>query len=137
MGGVGLLHFRPSGAPGKCFKLFRVVIEVEKSEKIIEIGPETAEIEQKLPKIAKIAKISKFGSDFKIAKIGLFQPIFWMFFRYLGRLWADFDDFFTFSHFNEHPGHFATLSEHGKGPDIGGPDTRHFPKKKRLFSIIF
>ena len=45
-------------------------VKMRKSEKIIEIGPETAEIEQKLPKIAKIAKISKFGSDFKIAKFG-------------------------------------------------------------------
>ena len=60
-----------------------------------------------------------------------------MFFRYLGRLWTDFDDFFTFSHFNEHPGHFATLSEHGKGPDIGKPDRGHFWPKNALFSTVF
>ena len=96
-------------------KLFRRVIEVEKSEKIIKIGPETAEIEQKLPKIAKIAKISKFGSDFKIAKFGLFEAIFWVFFRYLGRLWADFDDFFTFSDLNHPSEQPETLPEHSKG----------------------
>ena len=78
--------FPTSRVHTKYQKLFTRVIEVEKSEKIIEIVAETAEIEQKLPKIAKIAKISKFGSDFKIAKFGLFEAIFWVFFRYLGRL---------------------------------------------------
>ena len=34
----------------KCCKLFRMLIIVGKSEKIIEIGPETAEIEQSEPK---------------------------------------------------------------------------------------
>ena len=45
-------------------------VKMRKSEKIIEIGPETAEIEQNLPEIAKIAKISKFRSASKIAKSG-------------------------------------------------------------------
>ena len=52
-------------------------------------------------------------------------------------MWADLDDFFTFSHFNEHPEHFATLSEHGKDPDIGKPDTPYFGPQKRQFSMIF
>ena len=51
--------------PAKYQKLFRRVIEAGKSEKIIKIDPETAEIEQKSPENAKIAKISKSGSDFK------------------------------------------------------------------------
>ena len=67
-----------------------------KSEKITGIGPETAEMEQKSPGIGKIAKMAEFGSDFKIAKFGLFGPIFWVFFRYLGRLWTDFSDFSLF-----------------------------------------
>ena len=72
MGGTQISWKSASPVRTKYQKLFRRVIEVEKSEKIIKIGPETAEIEQKLPKIAKIAKISKFGSDFKIAKFGRF-----------------------------------------------------------------
>ena len=50
IGGIGFLHFRASTTPGKCFKLFRVVIVVGKSEKIIKIGPQTAEIAKKQPK---------------------------------------------------------------------------------------
>ena len=38
--------------PAKYQKLFRRVIEVGKSEKIIKIGPETAEISKKHPKTA-------------------------------------------------------------------------------------
>ena len=72
MGGIEFSWFPASPVHTKYQKLFRRAIEVEGSEEIIEIGPETAEIEQKLPKIAIIAKISKFGSDFKIAKFGIF-----------------------------------------------------------------
>ena len=56
----------------KCWGLLRMFINMGKSEKITGIGPETAEIERKSPEIGKIAKIAKFGSDFKIAKFGLF-----------------------------------------------------------------
>ena len=69
MGGIEFSWFPASPVYEQYQKLFRRVVEVGKSEKIIEIGPETAEIEQKLPKIAKIAKISKFGSDFKSHQI--------------------------------------------------------------------
>merc|ERR1711994_589962 len=118
IGGIGFTYIWVFPVLGKCCKMFRMLIEVGKSEKIIKIGPETAEIEQKLPKNAKIAKISKFGSDFKIAKIGLFQPIFWVFFRYLGHLWADFDDFFTFSHLNHPSEQLETLPGHFRGPQV-------------------
>ena len=37
---------------------------------------------------------------------------FWWLLSYLSRLWADFDNFFTFSQFNEHPRQLAALSEH-------------------------
>ena len=60
---VALFHLRASKVFGKCFKLFRRVIEVGKSEKIIKIGPETAEISKKHPKSG--LKQAKFG-DFKI-----------------------------------------------------------------------
>ena len=89
-----------------------------KVKKSSEIGPEKTEIEQKWPKIAKIGKISKFGSDFKIAKFGLFEPIFWVFFPYLGRFWADFDDSFTFSHFNHPSEQLKALCEHWGDPEV-------------------
>ena len=60
---IALFHLRASKVFGKCFKLFRRVIEVGKSEKIIKIGPETAEISKKHPKNG--LKQAKFG-DFKI-----------------------------------------------------------------------
>ena len=63
IGGIGFFHLWASKVFGKCFKLFRRVIEVEKSEKIIKIGPETAEISKKHPKNG--LKQAEFG-DFKI-----------------------------------------------------------------------
>ena len=57
-------HQRAAKAFGNCWKLLRMFIKVGKSERINEINPETAEIEQKSPEIGKIAKISKFESDF-------------------------------------------------------------------------
>ena len=50
IGGIGIFHLWASKVPGKCCKLFRMLIIVGESEKIIEIGPETAEIEQSEPK---------------------------------------------------------------------------------------
>ena len=72
MGGIEFSWFPASPVHTKYQKLFRRGIEVGKSEKIIEIGPETAEIDQKSPEIGKIAKIAKFRSDIKITKFGLF-----------------------------------------------------------------
>ena len=65
-------HQNAAKVLAKSWKLLRMFINMGKSEKIIKIGPETAEIEQKSPKIGKIAKISKLGSDFG----ALFRPIF-------------------------------------------------------------
>ena len=50
MGVSGFFTYYGSIVFEKCFKLFRRVIEVEKSEKIIKIGPDTAEISKKQPK---------------------------------------------------------------------------------------
>ena len=50
MGGIEFSWFPASPVHTKYQKLFRRVIEVGKSEKIIEIGPETAEISGKYPK---------------------------------------------------------------------------------------
>ena len=52
-------------------------------------------------------------------------------------MWADLDDFFTFSHFNEHPAHFAARSDHGRGSDIRYFDKNHFFQKNTLFSTVF
>ena len=72
MQGIDIVCFLALPVPAKYQKLCRRVIEVGKSEKIIKIDPETAEIEQNSPEIAKIAKISNLDPILKITKFGLF-----------------------------------------------------------------
>ena len=55
----GVLLMGDSKVLGKCRKLFRILIVVGKSEKIIKIVPKTAEIEQSEPKNGENLKISK------------------------------------------------------------------------------
>ena len=59
MAGIEISWFPAFPVPAKYQKMFRRVIEVGKSEKIIKIGPETAEISKKHPKNG--LKQPKFG----------------------------------------------------------------------------
>merc|ERR1711994_809535 len=79
MGGTQMSSKSASPVRTKYQKLFRRVIEVEKSEKIIKIDPETAEISKNSPEIAKIAKISNLDPILKITKFGLFRPFLGVF----------------------------------------------------------
>ena len=63
MAGIGFTYIWAFPVLGKCCKMSRMLIEVGKSEKIIKIGSETAEISKKHPKNG--LKQAKFG-DFKI-----------------------------------------------------------------------
>ena len=64
---IEITYIRPSPVVGKCCKMSRMLIEVGKSEKIIKIGPDTAEIAKKQPKNGlKSARFGDFrsGSEF-------------------------------------------------------------------------
>ena len=63
MAGIGFTYIWAFPVLGKCCKMSRMLIEVGKSEKIIKIGPDTAEIAKKQPKNG--LKSARFG-DFKI-----------------------------------------------------------------------
>ena len=63
MAGIGFTYIWAFPVLGKCCKMSRMLIEVGKSEKIIKIGPYTAEISKKQPKNG--LKSARFG-DFKI-----------------------------------------------------------------------
>ena len=56
---MGEMCFRPFPVVGKCCKLRKLLIFVEKSEKIIKIGPDTAEIPKK--QLKNGLKYAKFG----------------------------------------------------------------------------